>query len=439
MRKFLLCVSIFLFFFFLPVGWSKHWLIPQSLAGGVLVDYLMPDLWIQDLLAIALVMAHLLSFHNQLLISGCRKLILPLSLLLAVIAFSRIPLVSLVYFLRFFLMVLTSIVVFSLLKSRRREATVLKKWALVGLTAALFLTGILAIGQLAKQGTVFGWWFFGEPIFGLGSGGVKKLDFFGKMLVAPMATFPHSNIMGAFGLLALIIFLENRKLIVGGDGKANIWLWRMILFFSLILSLLSFSTPVWLLATYLIVNRLFTPTCPQSLAMHGRRVDSYVFHRLIKNSLGKRILLFLLLVTVSILFFLSNPLSPPSVSRRLFLAKVSWRMFLDHPLFGVGWGCFTKVLPEYWRQIRTNIRFLQPVHNLFLLVISEIGLVGASGLVILIKRLFGKINFVKWWLPIAIFLILSFFDHYFWTTTQGIYLLVPLFTLANKNPRPDSN
>ena len=52
-------ILIFLLFFFLPAGWAKHWITRDSLVSGVLVDYLMPDLWLQDLIALAFIILNI--------------------------------------------------------------------------------------------------------------------------------------------------------------------------------------------------------------------------------------------------------------------------------------------------------------------------------------------------------------------------------------------
>ena len=283
-------VFILLLFFLLPVGWSKHWLIPENLVNGVLVDYLMPDLWLQDIIALAIIILNFKFIILKL------KFLLPLFLILGSVFFSSAPLVSLINLTRFLL----ALGVGHILTSNRK----FKKPALIGLTGAVIWTGILAILQFIKQGTVFGWWFLGEPIFSLGSGGVKKVVLFGKNLVLPMATFPHFNVLIAFLILSLIVL------------RKKIWYW---------------------LAAALVLFKVIT-------------FDSTSFWR------------------------------------RWQLIKISLAMIKDYPLFGVGWGCFVEKLPDFWHQLGTNFRFLQPVHNIFLIMLSELGFLGSLGIILLISR-----------------------------------------------------
>ena len=172
----------FALFALLPVGWSKHWLIPQSLSSGVLVDYLMPAVWVQDILVILLLASYLSTSwkKNKLktIFSG-QKFWISLALILPALIFSAAPLISLIYFFRFLLAAGVGCLL--------TENKSCQEPARAGLKLALIWTSALALLQFVKQGTVFGWWFLGEPVFGLGSGGVKKIVLSGRTLVMPMA------------------------------------------------------------------------------------------------------------------------------------------------------------------------------------------------------------------------------------------------------------
>ncbi|MCL5090714.1 MAG: hypothetical protein M1514_01755, partial [Patescibacteria group bacterium] len=81
-------------------------------------------------------------------------------------------------------------------------------------------------------------------------------------------------------------------------------------------------------------------------------------------------------------------------------------------------------------------RFLQPVHNIFLLQLSETGLLGLLGLLGLISLpiwiLIKRRNFAAKFL-IAVWVIIFFlglFDHYFLTLPQGYRLLFLVWGLS---------
>lgn len=70
----------------------------------------------------------------------------------------------------------------------------------------------------------------------------------------------------------------------------------------------------------------------------------------------------------------------PSISRRLQLTTIALNMFRSSPFVGVGLNNFTKVMP-YFGTVTANVQFLQPVHNLYLLYLAETGLVGTVPLI----------------------------------------------------------
>ncbi len=372
---------IFLFFLLLPAGWSKHWIVPNSLVNGVLVDYLMPDVWVQDILAMIIIIANFQKNISKfrLLITDyllpARNALLawrawPITLVLISVILSPISLVSTINFLRFLLALGTAWIIY---KNKN-----LHKPALLGLSAAVVWTSFLAVGQFINQGTFIGWRFLGEPIFTSGSGGVKKIFLFGRQVVAPMAAFPHANVMGAFGLLSFLA-LKSKK----------------IKYFSLILIFLSFSFPVWLTALFLLIRKSFKYKMTAGFLYFGL------------------ILLFLLTT--------SYQLRATSFYRRWNLFKHSLTIIKNHPFFGVGWGGFVRQLPPS--------TFMQPVHNVFLLILAELGIIGTGGLALLTHQFLKNFKLKNYLLLITVYLLLFSVDHYFWTTTQGIYMLWVMIAL----------
>jgi O-antigen ligase len=104
---------------------------------------------------------------------------------------------------------------------------------------------------------------------------------------------------------------------------------------------------------------------------------------------------------------------------QLNLAAVE--MINKSPWVGVGLGNYLVNLPDF---LKTNhIFWLQPVHNIALLLISEIGFLG---LIILIWCL-AKIKWDKlkeWdWIILGVVLVTGMVDHYWFTLPQNMWLL----------------
>jgi hypothetical protein len=379
---------VFGFGLLLPVSWAKHWLTASSLVNGVLVDYLMPDLWLQDILALIIIGLYLIKSDMGKIIKRIRiSQILGLFLIGLSIYFSSFSLVSVINFLRF-------ITAFGLGLVIIRDKQLRKKM-LFGLAGSVVWVTVLGVGQFIYQGTVFGWKFLGEPIFSLGTGGIKKISLFGVEFLAPMATFPHANVMGVFGVLTFYLFKDKQHKVL-----------KTVKFFSLALAMLSFSFPVYLSLLYLLIL---------SLIKRGERKEFSLISLLIWAGLS------LILIFVS---YQIGLIEPSSVYRRLGLARASWKLIVKNLLFGVGWGTFVSSLVG----VSAEINFLQPVHNVYLLVLAELGIIGTGGLILLLKDYLKEIGL----LPTIIITFLFLFDHYFWTTTQGVYLLFIFLSLGRK-------
>jgi O-antigen ligase len=100
--------------------------------------------------------------------------------------------------------------------------------------------------------------------------------------------------------------------------------------------------------------------------------------------------------------------------------------FLHINWFGVGIGNFTTWLTR--TQPNLPAYYVQPAHNLFLLVYSEIGILGLFALVAVLVFVFRacwraharqpalRAQLV---LLLAVFCGIALFDHFFWTLQQG--------------------
>ncbi len=82
-----------------------------------------------------------------------------------------------------------------------------------------------------------------------------------------------------------------------------------------------------------------------------------------------------------------------SVELRGEMAYVSWKMFLDHPLLGVGFDQFFKAKLPYLADRSTSLHLEatrdQVHHNTFLSLLTESGLVGL-GLMLAVLALWGR-------------------------------------------------
>jgi len=120
-----------------------------------------------------------------------------------------------------------------------------------------------------------------------------------------------------------------------------------------------------------------------------------------------------------------------SISERSILNNQAYKLLENNWVSGVGLGNY---IPHIYENINSKLDVCdyQPVHNVYLLILSELGIWGLiCYLLIFIYAIFNKIKQKNYLfiLPILIILIINFFDHYFWTSHSGIALsfLTPYF------------
>ena len=105
-----------------------------------------------------------------------------------------------------------------------------------------------------------------------------------------------------------------------------------------------------------------------------------------------------------------------SWQKRMGLNISALKMVVDSPIFGVGAGNFTKSLDKYQKG---NFYWLQPVHNILLLALSEVGTVGV---IVFWRFLKGRLKKINWWIGVII-MVTGLVDHYWLTLPQNTWLL----------------
>ncbi|WP_345319928.1 O-antigen ligase family protein [Candidatus Villigracilis proximus] len=114
-----------------------------------------------------------------------------------------------------------------------------------------------------------------------------------------------------------------------------------------------------------------------------------------------------------------------SLVGRAWLTEQAFTVIKEHPLLGVGSGSFIIQLAER----AGEFNFVEPVHNIPLLITSELGVFGLI-LILMIIFSIGK-NFLSTKNSNAIIIgallmglgAISLFDHYLWTLAPGRLML----------------
>ena len=126
----------------------------------------------------------------------------------------------------------------------------------------------------------------------------------------------------------------------------------------------------------------------------------------------------------------------PSFSSRYYLLSPTLKIVMDQPLLGVGLRQFIPNLTTYLPASQISYATLQPIHHTFILIFTELGLLG----VLIITKIF--------WAPLsrlvkdkktrpyllnffAVILLTGSLDHYWWTLPQNQLIIVLALALLS--------
>lgn len=386
----------FLLLIFLPSQFGIHVWFPFSLVLGRQIDYLSLSITIVDIFLLLGVASVLIRQK----FSITPKRLVAVFLIVFTIAVhlftSQNPLLA-------FLGILSLFKIFSLaFLVYRLKPTPLQ--LLLPISIGILYTFILAVSQFLLQSSLGSiWYFLGERTFGIDTPAIALLTVMGRQLLRSYATFPHPNVMGGFMLVLLPFFLFLRV-----KTKLHYLLRQLMIFMLLFIIFLSFSRIVWILAFYLVLYALV------------KQKFKFIFLLML--------LIFLGLEELFLGRFVSLAADSLSITQRVELTKIAIELFKRYPLFGVGLLNFIPQLPT----VNKSFYFLQPVHNAYLLLLSETGLLGLAlflgGIFFLLKKRMLISRSLAWaW---CIFAIVSLFDHYVITLDQTRLLIGFLFGLT---------
>lgn len=415
------CLFFFLLILFLPTQLGFHFWPDWALVLGRRIDYLSPTLFFSDILLTATIVSWIFERKPQII----SKHAFMVGLMIVAFAFVNIyfaqrPFVSIYKWIKF-----TEFL--SLIFYINREKPLFSVVA-SALTIAILYSSLLAIAQTFLGHSVGGpWWFLGERFFTGDMPGVARslicVPGYGCQLwLRPYATFPHPNVLGGFLVISLYLLC----------------VWRLPHWFRLT----SHQRILFLSSTGLGVVTLFL-TFSRSAWLAGVGL-LLVAIRLTPSIYYKKILFGLwIFLCLGIVLYLSKiTTGDESIVARSELNTVALKLWQKSPFIGIGLGNYVVALPSLIT-VR-SVYFLQPVHNIYLLVLSETGAVGSILCLLLIRKAVSNKREAKsktknWshvacLMPFVTLLFLGLFDHYFLTLQQGQLLASLLLGLTTYPP-----
>lgn len=411
----------FLILLFLPTQLGKHFWFDFSYIYSLPVDYLLPTIYFWDLLVFALVFTWAFKKPRINRSALTLSLLFILSQALSLFTSSNIG----AGLTRLYLY-LPPLLLFIYLASN--DLGVILSRSLIPLCLAVIFEALLGIGQVLFSSSL-GFWILGERSFSANTPFIATFNFFGKVLLRPYATFPHPNVLATF----VALFWVFLKLYKGVELSG---------YFSQLKKIASWTSLLVLVLTFSrteILGLLIAELCLNFQIIKSLRVAN-IKKWVLENPIDPKgaailaISLCLFIPTLIVRFLSLINYDQVSWIRRFELGAVAINAFLSSPFLGVGLNNFIPYLASS-ELVSGEERFLQPVHNIALLALSETGIVGIVGLVSLfvftLQQLTLSPSTLRKYL-VAIFLLiagLSLFDHFFITLPQGLRILFFMFGL----------
>lgn len=249
---------------------------------------------------------------------------------------------------------------------------------------------IVSIGQLASGASLQGiFYWLGERKFSYIEPGIAIMKLFGESFVRAYGTFSHPNSLGGFVGLCLVWWWGHYK-------KTRFW-WT-INWIALALIAMSGSRTVWI--------------CLLIIGLWWNKK-----YRKAKIAMGVILVLATFLSGVGFVGW-----DVDSFEKRVILARATWLSINKYWLLGVGLGNnIVSGAAGVWIK---NKYWLQPVHNIGLLIFSEFGVIEGGVIIIWIYKIFREMNFEKWKIMALIFVFVTGMnDHYWLTLPQNMGLL----------------
>jgi hypothetical protein len=308
----------------------------------------------------------------------------------------------------------------------------IKKFSFYDGLMAIILGGvfqsIVAIVQFIRQ-TDLGLRFLGEGMLGIYIKGVAVfVNENGERVMRAYGTTPHPNVLA--GYLFVAIFALYFAWLYRKQLNASVNYLYCILYAILLLGLfLTFSrTIIFLWFVGLMTRGLIIGLWPKYRS-------KFWYSAQMRNKLISILIVTCIVVSLFTIFLWPDVISrikmssgDEAVQLRIYYAKESLSRGFNW--FGAGAGNFIVWLKD--KQPNLPEYLYQPVHNIYLLIYSELGIIGLICFLLLIfysiydfyvSNRFTDLYHYSFFLVFLSILAMGLFDHFLWTLQQGRFVL----------------
>lgn len=324
------------------------------------------------------------------------------------------------------------------------------KWLNLAFFALIFngfFQSIIGITQFIHNKSLGIYW-LGESILGPNIDGVAKLLINGEKHIRAYGTLPHPNILAGFLIISIFVILKEIAERFANPKNNSDKVPRETIFNMI---------PNWLLTIFLVVIFIgFSLTFSRSAflgLLFGLLVFIFLHKQIVFRRLYFSIAGLIMLAVIAGGYFMHfevsklSIFSTQSLDERNLYQIVSRETISAHPIVGIGIGQF--VLQEFQKYPNLEGWQYQPVHNIYLLIFSELGMIGLALFLLFIILSLKRNNGVGdlssiltihiLYCIIYSFLFISLFDHYFWDIKPGMILFVlPIIFLTAARDKTNS-
>lgn len=380
-------ILVWLFIFLLPSQFGKHFFLDFSYINGVRIDYLAPAIYLTDILGLGLVVLYWK--HVWEVVKEHRQVVACTLVFFSMQGFNvQHPVLIIGLMLKIYEIFL----ILSLFSSIKIPNRLFYFASIAGASVQLALaTAQLKLGT-AIQGVFY---FLGERAMSLSTPGIAKASLQGEEFLRPYGTFSHPNSMGGFYLLLLAWTLSRRP-----TNDQETYLRLALLALSSMLILLSFSKAAIIAGLVIFVIYLW----------QNRKNISCTTCTLGRILIG---------LSVAGLFLLAHG-DAFSWQKRFTLFQQGVDIIRHNALLGTGLGHYLYAQAKYPSPY--PYFFLQPVHNIFILFIMQVGII-AGGAALWKIVAWTKRHWKTVALPATAILLTGNADHYWITLQQNMLLL----------------
>ncbi len=416
--------------FLVPANLFLQFNTQSAMVRGLVVDYALPRISIQEIILIGLLLAGL--WHARGLASTLKSaskrwqtwatVIAVLALgyrqtqamfaAAAVVQFGEYMVVGALLWL-----ILNS-------KTLRQRVTLFFKSpvGIYSLLATVLFQSLVALYQFWWQRSLAGYWFLGEGNMQAWTG-LSRVSWGGAQLTAPMGTTAHPNILA--GVLVVYLILS-WAILLGKSTPPAQGLRRVTPLF------LGLTTGLALLA--ITATQSVSATMGLTLGTGGLIASRWLFshrwqklsknlQRYLKNVGWISWLVVFICAPIMVSLLAAQPGASDSLTRRAYLNQAGWQMWLSQPLTGVGLQNSAAQIEQY-SQVREIVRFVQPPHHAGITLLAETGLLGVLVAAVFIWQMARKGEQKIGWIVAAALLPMVSFDHYAVTIDSGRMLVL---------------